>query len=254
MKLLELECAWHMGDNFINFMFFTKIKNYIEENDIFINYYCYEEYHKNLHDFNPSNNIKIFPLLLPYKKKYYECWQGGRTASLTPSHLKTYVEDQMIFMYNLFIKDLEFNIIIDDKWYYESPMIFGWYNELPDNYKNIDILIVNSSPRSGQYSYHKDIWDRDIIELSHTHKGKIATTQFVSDNIISLDKLSLKDITAISTNVNYIIGINTGPLLPLFNTYTLDRVKKIHIFGGNFKHPKAVCHSNMSSIKTCVLD
>lgn len=246
MTLLEIECAHHMGDNFINFMLFTQIKNFIEENKIIINYYCWEQYHKNLHDFNPSKNINIYHLTIPYRKKYYELWQGGRTSTLIPKKLTENVEDQMIFMYKLFVSDFNFNIVID-KWYYENLNILKWYDELPDNYKDIEILIVNSSPKSGQYNYNKNEWDMEIIELNK--KYKVATTQFVSDNIISLDNLRLKDITAISIKVNYIIGINTGPLLPLFNTYTLEHVKKIYIFGGNFKHPKAIC--NPFNIRSC---
>lgn len=248
MVLLEIECAHHMGDNFINFMLFTQIKNFIENNNILINYYCWEEYHSNLNDFNPSSNITLCKLTIPYSKKYYELWQGGRTASLAPLKLKEKVEDLLVFMYNLFFKDFNFDIQIDN-WIYENANIKIWYENLPDIFKDIQILIINSPPRSGQYNYNKQIWDSEIIELSK--KYKVATTAFVSENIISLDKYRLKDITAVSTNVDYIIGINTGPLLPLFNTYTLEKVKKIYIFGGDFKHHKTIC--NPPNITSCNL-
>ena len=36
----------HLGDNIINFIFFYKIKDYIESNNILIHYYCLKQYHK----------------------------------------------------------------------------------------------------------------------------------------------------------------------------------------------------------------
>lgn len=248
-KVIEVENAHHMGDNFINFMFLTQIKDFLENKGIYIKYYCWPQYHANLHDFNPSNNISIHSLQKPYKKKYYELWQGGHIGQITPIHIKKVVEDQLVFMFNKFLENYKFNIKVDN-WIYENIKIKDWYNNLDTNLKDIDILIVNSSPKSGQYPYDKSLWDRYIQKLNSS--CKIATTEFVSNEVISLHTYNLKDITAISINVKYIIAINTGPLLPLFNTYTLNNVKKIYIFGGNFKHCKTIC--NPQSIANCILD
>jgi hypothetical protein len=111
------------------------------------------------------------------------------------------------------------------------------------------VLIINSTPLSNQYDYNPSIWNAEIIELSKHYK--IATTEFVSSDILCLDKFKLKDITAVSLNVSYIIGINTGALLPLFNTYTLEKVKKIYVFGGVFKHEKVI--SNPPNLLSCDL-
>lgn len=246
---LEIENAHHMGDNFINFMFFTQIKEFLEINNIFIKYYCWPQYHENLYDFNPSENISIYSLQKPYKKKYYELWQGGYIGRIAPTHIKKVTEDLLVFMFNKFLENYKFNIKVDN-WIYENVNIKDWYKNLDNGLKNIDILIVNSTPRSHQYSYNKKLWDVHIQELSKF--CKIATTEFVSSDIISLHTYKLKVITAISTAVKYIIAINTGPLLPLFNTYTLNNVQKIYIFGGNFKHYKTI--SNLSSIEHCISD
>jgi len=248
-KVIEVENGCHMGDQFINFMFFTQIKEFLEKENIYIKYYCWPQYHANLHDFNPSNNISIHSLQEPYKKKYYELWQGGHIGQIAPIHIKNVAEDLLVFMFNNFLKNYNLNISVNN-WIYENIKIKDWYNNLDTNLKDIDILIVNSSPRSGQYRYDKPLWDRYIQKLNSS--CKIATTEFVSNEVISLHTYNLKDITAISINVKYIIAINTGPLLPLFNTYTLNNVKKIYIFGGNFKHCKTIC--NPQSIANCILD
>jgi hypothetical protein len=96
-------------------------------------------------------------------------------------------------------------------------------------YKNIEILVVNSTPLSGQYVYDKDEWDKFLIELNK--KYIIATTQKVNDNILSLHNISLKNIASIATNVKIIIAINTGPSIPLYNTDILDNIEVLHLFG-----------------------
>ena len=70
--IIETNCQWHLGDNIINFIFFYKIKEFIEANNIIIYYYCLNEYHKNLLDFKCSENIKIFD----YENKGHVLWQG----------------------------------------------------------------------------------------------------------------------------------------------------------------------------------
>ena len=247
MKVIEVENSHHMGDQFINFMFFTQIKDFIEKNNIFIKYYCWEQYHANLIDFCPTPNITILNFEQPYKKKYYELWQGGRTAKLVPQNMNHFAEDLLVYMFNLFLQDFNLDIKVH-MWNYEQVKIKYWFANLSSIYKDIQVLIINSAPRSGQYKYDRIKWDNEIVMLSKQYK--IATTEFVSNDILCLNKFTLKDITAISTNVDYIIGINTGPLLPLFNTYTLERVKKIYIFGGIFKHEKVVC--NPSNLISCI--
>lgn len=248
MHIINVGSHAHMGDNFINFMFFTQIKEFIEENHIILNYYCYDQYHENLKDFCPTPNINIYGLN-DNTPHCYLLWQGGNTAKLLPSDKQVYVEDLLVFMFNRFLQKFNLDIKVTE-WIYEQKQIKNWYKQLADIYKDIDVLIINSTPLSGQYEYDKNKWNSEIIELSKNYK--IATTEFVSTNILCLDKFRLKDITAVSSNVKYIIGINTGSLLPVFNTYTLENVKKIYVFGGMFKHEKVV--SNPPDLLSCDLE
>ena len=252
MKVIEVENAYHMGDQIINFIYFHQIKDYLEQNDIFIKYYCLDQYHKNLHDFNPTKNISIHSLQEPYGKKYYELWQGGRIQRIIPRELSHCYNDVLCFMFNVFLKDFNMNITVNT-FEYEYPKILEWYQAIDNKYKNTDILIINSHPRSGQYNYNKNSWDRQIIELSK--KYKILTTEKVNNDILSLDSLDLKDICAISTNVKYIIAINTGPLIPLFNKYTLDNVKQLFIFGSgifNSRNCLSANSLNADNILNCI--
>lgn len=75
-----------MGEHIINFIFFYKIKDYIELNNIIIHYYCWEQYHKNVSDFNCSKNIILFD----YQEVGFELWQGRITGSYVGDLLTKY--------------------------------------------------------------------------------------------------------------------------------------------------------------------
>jgi hypothetical protein len=111
-------------------------------------------------------------------------------------------------------------------------------------------LFINSEPLSGQHNYKKEEWDKLIYELSS--KYKIITTNKV-DNILCSreDNLSIKDIAAISTNVDYVIAINTGPIVPLFNKYTMERVKQWFILDNEkkYSYPNFINIKQLNDIK-----
>ena len=216
-NIIEIRNAYHLGDNIINFIFFYKIKDYIESNNIIIHYYCWSQYHKNLHDFNCSNNIKIFD----YENRGYVLWQGGTTPN------QHYIEDTLIGMFNIFLNTYNIPISVNE-FEYEDPDLLKRFNILEDKYKQIDILIINSQPHSGQYRYNKNEWDNFILGLNE--KYKIVTTEKVSDNILCVDTFSVKNIAAIALNVKKIIAINTGPSIPLYNKNILDNIEDLYLF------------------------
>ncbi len=87
-------CEFHLGDNIINFIFFYKIKDYIESNDIIINYHCNKSYHSNLMDFKCSDNI----IILPIDKIGYHLWQGTELP-----FGDNYIENVLCTMFNKFL-------------------------------------------------------------------------------------------------------------------------------------------------------
>jgi hypothetical protein len=225
-NIIEIQNSNHLGDSIINFIFFYKIKDYIESNDIIIKYYCHGKYHKNLLEFKCSDNI----IILDWQDKGYVLWQGSNTAKLH------YVEDYLCGMFNNFL--INHNIPISvDSFEYQDIDLQKRFAELNDNHKNIDILIINSQPLSGQYNnYSKGEWDDFIIKL--TEKYKIATSEYVNSNIISLHDMSVKNIAALALNVKKIIAINTGPSIPLYNTDILNNVENIYLFTNNYDNFK----------------
>jgi hypothetical protein len=228
-KVIEIQNGHHLGDNIINFIFFYNIKDFIETNNIIIKYYCLQQYHKNLLDFKCSENIQLFE----YENKGYVLWQGG----ITPD--QPYIEDKLCGMFNIFLNNYKIPISVNS-FEYRDDDLFNRYENFDDKYKNINMLIINSTPRSEQYNYNKTSWNNFIIELNK--KYIVATSEHVNNDIISLDNVSVKNIAAISLKVQIIIAINTGPFIPLFNTDILDNVEVIYVFGGGHRFKTRKIH------------
>ena len=222
-RILVLQNGHHLGDNIINFIFFNKIKDYIEENNIIIHYHCLEKYHNNLTEFNCSKNI----IIKDWENKGYILWQGGNTPH------QNCIEDKLCGMFNIFLKDSAIPLSVNS-FEYQDPELFTRYENLDDKYKNIDILVINSTPLSSQYNYSKEIWNDFIIRLNQ--KYLVAVTEKVNDNILSLHDMSVKNIAALALKVKKIIAINTGPSIPLYNTDILNSVEVIYLFGGCGHH------------------
>jgi|688.fasta_scaffold754862_1 hypothetical protein len=229
-QTIVLQNGHHLGDNIINFIFFYKIKDYIEANNIIIHYYCLEKYHNNLADFNCSKNI----IIMKWENKGYILWQGGNTPH------QHWIEDKLCGMFNIFLNHYKIPISVNS-FEYQDPELFARYENLDNKYKNIDILIINSTPLSCQYNYNKEIWNDFIIRLSG--KYLVAVSETVNDSILSLHDVSVKNIAAIALKVKKIIAINTGPSIPLYNTDILNNVDVIYLFGGSniFKTRKIKC-------------
>ena len=236
-RIIEAQNGHHLGDNIINFIFFYKIKDYIEANNIFIHYYCLNQYHKNLNDFNCSHNIKI----LDFENRGHVIWQAG-----VGNHLR-YIEDKLCEMFNIFLNANCIPISVT-AFEYEDSDLFKRFEELDEKYKKVDILIINSKPLSSQYNYNKIEWDSFITRLSQNYT--LATTEKVNDNIVSLENVSVKNIAAIALNVKKIIAINTGPSIPLYNKNILDNIEDLYLFGGwnSFKTRKVKCLSSLKEL------
>lgn len=243
--IINVENSHHLGDNIINFIFFYKIKDYIESNNIVINYYCWKQYHKNLSEFNCSKNINIVDCENPMGKGYV-LWQGGSTPNISP------VEDKLCNMFNIFLRHHNIPIIISE-FEYQDDDLFNRYNNLEEKYQNVDILVINSKALSGQYHLNKNEWDSFISNIRS--EFKIATTEKVNDNIVDLSKMTVKTIAAIALKAKYIIAINTGPSIPLYNTDILNQVSQIYLFGAgdgsqghSFKTRKIKVTHNLSEL------
>ena len=231
-KVYHLHNIYGLGDSVFNFILFYQIKNYIEDNNIKIFYYTKKEYLHQLKEFICSPNI--FLSFLEIKPDFsLELWINNNFFEYTHNYAESL---QKPLNYNIFynrffnnvIKKLNFNLVLDKFLYYDDDLL-NRYDNIPDKYKNFDIMILNSTPFSGQYEYKKDIWDNYIMKLNNHFK--ILTTTKVDGLLCTFDdNLSIKDIASLSTKAKVIIAINSGVMPGLLNYYTLTTVKHFYIF------------------------
>jgi hypothetical protein len=239
---IDINCDLHFGDNIFNMYYLNSLKQYLETNGIKINYYLNKNYIKEISNFCASENVK----LLPYQNK--GLYLGLTNLTFDNNGVKKFLTDvcidrnRMVFdklyinFFNESSKKLGFNYEIKSL-LNTDPRIYDRYYFLPDEFKDVDILFINSEPQSYQYINTGDDWDKYITDLQ-SMEYKIVTTKKVPNVICTLDYgLSLFDIGAISTRAKVIIGIGTGPFASIINIYTLKNAKQIYLFDNR------VCYS-----------
>jgi hypothetical protein len=224
-----------LGDSVFNMILFRIIKDFIINNNIQIYYYTKKIYIVQLQEFIYDNpNIVLHPFSA---KPYYslELWINTKFYGYTHENAMA-ISTTKILYYNKFyeiffnnvLKKIGFNITINRLVYLDEDLL-NRYNSLPEKYKSFDILILNSTPCSGQYNYNKSEWDNYIIALNK--RFKILTTTKVNGVSCTFDdNLTIKDIASLSTKAKIVIAINSGVFPGLLNYYTLTSVKHFYIF------------------------
>ncbi len=232
-KIIKIYNEYHLGDQIFNFIFFYNIKDYIEKNDIVINYYCKKEYHSQLSEFKCSENINI----LDYdsgQDNGFQLWVGNSNDFRL--HAYNYKQSEYnkydtfyVSFFNHFSK--LYNLPEIEKLEYRDSDLLERYDRISnkDKYLNVDFLILNSTPKSNQYVKDDVKWNKLIYKLAE--KYKVVTSEKVEGIPCTCDDhLTIKDIAAISTHATKIIAINSGVVPGLFNQYTLDNVDSIYCF------------------------
>lgn len=229
IKIFSFHNGNHYGDNILNLKFFFNISDILKKKNIKINYYYNQEYNtrgEELERFINAETVSLFPLETKPADSV-ELWMGN-TINNTP-YLK--IDKYYPLFYQNIVNTLGLqDEKIDVSLFQPEPYLEEVYNKLDQKYKNLDILIINAAPQSGQFRFDKDKFNAMCLRLKEKHK--VAVTTCIEDSIPCTmnDKLMLKDIGAISTHAKFIIGIHSGPVTACFNSTTRDNVKKWIVF------------------------
>ena len=262
MKILHFHGNHHLGDTLISFIALYNAKEYFENNNITVYFYMNTEHIEQMNDFKPIKGIKIFDI---HNKPLnsIELWDcndylfepNGKKNNNSKMYSGLSQNRYYLKYFNIRFKELMIPVNIN-RFCYEDDDLFTRYEILNDKYKNIDILIINSDPLSGQYKYNENDWKTVIATLNE--KYKIVTTKKVDGNIFCTrdDNLRIKDIGAISTRAKVVIAINTGPMIALYNKFTLTNVKKFYIFDNRiyYNFPNFEMKRNITDISLPELD
>ena len=250
---IYLHNIYGLGDSVFNMIFFHLIKEYIINNKIQIFYFTKKEYIHQLNDFNNTSNV----IILPLDKKpnnSIELWINNEYFSYTYTDFydnnkkingRVNYNGYYLHFFNNVLHKLNFKTSISSILYSDNDLFYR-FTKIPSEYKNFDILILNSQPFSGQYEYKKHIWDKYIQILNS--RFKILTTTKVNGVLCTFDKrLSVKDIASLSMNAKVIIFINSGVFPGLLNNKTIKTVKQFYVFDNkcyysypNFKNKNCI--------------
>ena len=229
IKNIYTKNTFHLGDCIYCLIFFYNIQEYIKQNNIIIHFFCADENYEQILDFNNSSNVVIYPLSsCTINENIYDLWIGSPDY---PYNWFNQIKNPNIpydcffcKFYNNILNLWNFPINIE-KFIYEDINLFERcenINKRTNNkYTNIDFLVNNGIPRSGQYNYNFDEWNNFLIKLSKIYK--IVTTQKIEGIICTRDdNLTAKDIASISLNAKKIIAIESGVIAGLYNKYITD--------------------------------
>jgi len=262
MNTIHFHGNHHLGDTLISFIPLYNARDYFNNNNIKICFYMRSEHIEQMKDFKPIDNFEIFDITQkpPNSIEIWDCndyiFEPNKQKK-SNSKIYSGLSQNLYYLKYFNIKLNELNIPVTfPRFCYEDEDLFYRYNNLNDKYKNIDILIINSEPLSGQYNYDENIWNKYIEFLNK--KYKIVTTKKVKNDILCTrdDNLKIKDIGAISTAVKVVIAINTGPIVALYNKYTLMNVKRFYVFVNNiyYTYPNFIIKKNINNISLLELD
>jgi len=244
----------HLGDNIFCCIMFSNIKEYIEQNNIFIKHYCQPYYIDQISELKYSNNISIHSIHeRPADVSCIHLWIGAAEHTLNwynrPHDIYKYYDIFLLNFYNQILRTLNVPVQMQNFIFSESDLLLE--NEQNVNkrtngvFSNMDFLIVNGSPHSGQIDYNKDEWDGIIRKFSN--KYKVVTTQKVDDILCTTDyQLTAKDIASIGKNAKKIIAIDSGVSIGFYNKHVIENVEVVYYLNNlvpenmcsfaNFKH------------------
>ncbi len=228
----------HLGDTIFCFICFYHIKNYIEQNDIQIFFFCNDSNIRQLSEFKYSRNINIFPIgNMPENEEVHDLWIGQSIEYNyydAVSYKNEYFNVFLSNFYNIFLQKINIPIRIDN-FIYDDAGLYVRCAEINhrtnDKYKNIDFLFNNSRPFSGQIDYDEYEWDNFAIELSK--KYNIVTTKKVGGIKCTLeDNLTVRDIAAISSGIKKFILLGNGVAAGLMNKYIVHDAEIVYYLCG----------------------
>jgi len=247
---------YHYGDNIMNLKFFYNIRAFLKKHKMHINYYYNHHYCKNkdeLFRYVDSSTLA----LLPFENvdpKSVELWMGNPIQNISHTQWVEYYDLMYKFICCNLAKDADEKTIlairnIDTSVWQREDYLSTVYNRLPPQFKDLDILVINSLAFSGQYTQDRSVLDNLCIKLSKHYK--LATTLKINEDIpCTMDSnLMLQDIGAISTRAKYVIAVYTGPLCAVYNTMSKEYVKQWFFLttnGNKYDHGE-VPHININN-------
>jgi hypothetical protein len=201
----------------------------LKEKAIQIHYYYNDEYIKNRGELDVYVNPDVVHLhtLSEKPESAIELWMSNKIGEIV------FCKNLQIYMdafYAQLVKILGLEGLgIGTSLFQQEDYLLDTYTNLDPKFHDLDILVLNTPPGSNQFEFDQGKFDALATRLSERYK--VVVINPVNDLVSTrADGLTLRDIGAISTHAKYIIGMNSGPLIPCFNMHAKNSVKKWILF------------------------
>ena len=216
----------HYGDNLFILKFIYNNSNILKQKGVKVNLYYNNEYCSNsneLEQYTDKDVVTLHPISQKPPNTHI-LWMGDAIDNVNFYEMEEYFKKYYAKLASILGLDPN---TTDISLYQKEEYLLYIYDIMPNKYKDLDILIINAEPKSDQFTYNIQKMNDMCMRLKD--KYKIATTAPVDDSIPSTmrDKLTMRDIGAISTKAKYIIAVHSGPFVPCYNLDTKNNVKKI---------------------------
>jgi len=230
-KVVHFHNDSHYGDHIFNLKFFLVNTKILKERGIQIHYYYHDGYIRDRSELEAYIDPEVVHLhtMAEKPKSSIQIYIGNQIGGLSHRKFKTF----MIEFYKQIVRHLGLtDLNIDLSLFQKEDYLLDIYAKLDPKFQNVDILVLNSPPASGQFSgYDQAKFDALATRLSKRYKVAVITA--VNDIACTrTDGLKLRDIGAVSTHAKFIIGMNSGPMVPCLNIYAKNSVKKWIVFDG----------------------
>lgn len=233
MDKIHIHNEYNLGDHIYQLRWCTKA---VDSTNIEINYYCPSKFHNDINNLlsdKYKSNIHIrelndkpeksFNTWINYNKIYSNFVNLSRMSSSNMYYDKMYLS-----VFGNISKHLNIeNPIktIDDLLFDDERLLKE--NELSDK---VDLLLINSKPMSGQYTYDENNFNRFISKYKDQYKIVTTNHSSFSDIPCTLDyNLSLIDIGNLSNNAKIIVSVHTSPIIYCFNKFNINKDIKWYV-------------------------
>jgi hypothetical protein len=196
--------------------------------DINIQYYYDNVYIKDIKELERYVDPAVVYLhpLSEKPESAVELWMGIPINDIKHNEFDKYFHE----FYKQILKYLGLaDLPIDTSLYQKEDYLLDIYNKLDSKFHEAYVLILNNPPYSEQLKFNREKINALADRLSKLYKV-VVISPVGNIPCTATDGLKLQDIGAISTHAKYIIGFNSGPLIPCFNSYTKASVKKWILF------------------------
>ena len=233
---------YHYGDHLFNLKFLYNISNKLKEMGIRIRYLYDANYIKNPDELRRYVDPAVVTLdtMNHLTPGAIELWMGNPINNLVITRSTEKNSIGLDIYFDLFYKKVLSYLGVDPasintSLYQHEPYLQDIYTKLNPKFKDLDILIINAEPKSGQVIFHKKHFEEMCKRLATKYRVAITSPIHGAEAIpcTMRDGLMLQDIGAVSTHAKYIIAIHSGPVVPCFNAATKAHVRKWVLFADN---------------------